>query len=282
MTYKSSSDGNNVELVVCPVLKRDSSLGELFDWVVLDIYDINSLAVELLVVCVLQTRSLDAKVMRHLVWCKQISLPWVPDAIPRLLGPELVRLLVRLRVEQVVLVQRDPVPEPAVAPHALVKGLARLGRVVEGILLIPVVVEARPILLTVAEHLRVEFLAAVLLVGGEVAAAHRDGQIGGPLKDLDGAGLGAPGLYYLHSRGAGANDGCALTLYGDFLLGPERGVVDYTLERFHSFPGGNVALGGLVKVLMSAYFIVISTGGETRAGARDLRIRCREQGTWPW
>jgi hypothetical protein len=246
-TYKAGSNGDHIELVVGSVLEQDASLGELLDGVALDVDEVDVLTVELFVVVVLEARALDSPVVRPLVdkGREQVALLGVADARAHLLGPELVRLLVGLGVEEGVLVAGDPEAEAALGPEPLVRGPALLGSVVKGVLLHPVVREAGEGRLAQLEELRVQLLVVRLVLLGEVLAAHGERKVGGPLEDGDGARLGRPGLDDLDTRGTGADDGAALAGDLDLLVGPEGGVVEDTLELVHALPSGDEPVGRL-------------------------------------
>lgn len=62
----------------------------------------NVWAIELLVIVLLQARSLDAEVVRHLQRRKQLPLCWVVDPSPLVARPEIVRLSVRVCVEDCI------------------------------------------------------------------------------------------------------------------------------------------------------------------------------------
>lgn len=243
-TYKSCGNSNHIKLVVSTISKSNTSLGKLLDGVVLDIHNIHVGSVKLLVVVVLKTRTLDAKVMRHLDRSQEIPLSGVTNAGARLLEPEVVRLLVGFWVEEVVLVQGDPVAEATVGPDLFVEGVSLLGGVVECVLLVPVVVEPGEAGLTELEKLGVPLLLALLLFDGELSSTHGDSQVGSSLEDLDFAGDRTPGLGYLHPRSSGADDGAALVLDVDFIVGPEGRVMNDALELVHTGPVGDIALGG--------------------------------------
>lgn len=201
VTYKTRRNSNDIEFMMRPVLKRNTRLGKLLDRIVLDINNIHILPVELLVVIILQARSLDAKVMRHVFYRRRKKIPLlrVTDPVACLFRPELVRLLIRLGIEQVVLVHSNPVPKTAILPDLLIQSLTVLGRIIKGVLLVPVVVETRKAIFAVAEQLGVELLGLVLLLGGGVLATHGDGEVGGSLEDLEMSSLGTPGLRDLHA-----------------------------------------------------------------------------------
>lgn len=231
--------------MVSSVLEGDPGLGKLLDRVALDVNQVHRFPVELLVIGIFQTRPLGTKVVRHLPRRKQLPQLGVANTITCLFDPEIVRLFVGLGIDQVILVQGDPIAEAAILPDALVEGLAFLRSVVKGVALAPVVHEACKSGLAVPEQLRVVGLDALLLLGGEVALAHRQGEVRSSLEDLEVAGHGAPGLRNLHTRGAGADNGTALVFHVDFFLGPERRVVDDALELVHAGPWGNITLGSL-------------------------------------
>ena len=99
-----------------PVLELDARLVKSDNGIVLDIDNVNIGPVELLQICVFEAWSLDTPVVRHVERCKYVPLLRIVNASPLLLGPEVVRFLVGLRVEKVVLVVAQPVAESAILP----------------------------------------------------------------------------------------------------------------------------------------------------------------------
>jgi hypothetical protein len=65
---KTSCNTDNVEFMDSTILKLNALGSEPNDWVVLDIYNIDIWTIELLVILVFKTRTLDAKGMRGLEW----------------------------------------------------------------------------------------------------------------------------------------------------------------------------------------------------------------------
>lgn len=164
--YKSRGDGNNVNFIVRAVLKRNTSLRELLNPVIFDIDYIDIRPVELLVVTVLEARTLHTEEMRHLLWSKNLHLPRILDSLASLSEPIVIPDLVRLGIDQAVLVYAHPVPEPAVSPDLVIEGLPLLRRVVKRILLAPVVMESGKALLSEQEELWVQRFTALLVLGG--------------------------------------------------------------------------------------------------------------------
>lgn len=60
-TYKSCCDCDHIKFVVSPIFHNNSSLVELFDGIVVDIDNINTWAIELLVVIEFEARTLYAE-----------------------------------------------------------------------------------------------------------------------------------------------------------------------------------------------------------------------------
>lgn len=86
------------------ILQIDASLIKALDTVVLDINYIDVVTIELLEISILQTWPLDAPVVWHLMRNKDIFRAFVGNACTLFLDPEIVDRLIRLLVEQVVLV----------------------------------------------------------------------------------------------------------------------------------------------------------------------------------
>lgn len=273
-TYKSGRHSDHVEFVLGPVLEPDALLGDVGDAVVLDVDDVHVGPVELLVVVLLQARPLDAEEVRHLLGRQDLALARVPDADADVVPPEVVGLLVRLGIEEHVLVVAEPESEAAVVPERAVEGLALLGRVIEGPALVHSVEEAAEALLPQLEQPWVPLLGAVLLLGRQHALAHRDGQVGRALEDLELAGPRSPLLRDLHPRRTSADHGTPLVLDVHTLLGPERRVVDHALELLQPGPLGDVPLRGL--------WDLVSTRRAASPRVGDLRIRLRRQKTCFW
>ena len=130
---EAGSNADNVEVMVRAILQIDARFIEADDAIVLDVNDIDVGSVELLKVCILQTRSLDAPVVRHCERCKYILLLRVIETRSLLFGPEIVCLLVGLLVKQVVLVVAQPVAEASILPKLFVELLSFFWSVVKGI-----------------------------------------------------------------------------------------------------------------------------------------------------
>jgi hypothetical protein len=115
------------------IFKIDTSFVKAFNAVVLDVDHIDIRAIELLEVSVLQARPLDTPVVWHLLWNKNVSLPFIFDPDFLLLDPEVVDGLISFLAEQVVLVVTKPITEATILPQLLEEGLTFLWRIVESV-----------------------------------------------------------------------------------------------------------------------------------------------------
>lgn len=88
----ASSDGNDIELVDFPISSLNAGFGEFLDRSLVYVDNVDVLAVELLVVVLLQARSLDAPVVRRLEGREQIAFLRVLDSSAYLLAPVVVHL----------------------------------------------------------------------------------------------------------------------------------------------------------------------------------------------
>lgn len=203
---KPGSDADDVEVVVRAIFHVDACFIEVDDGVVLGVDDVDVGAVELLEVGVLEARSFDAPVVRHVEWRKYVFLLRIVDTGSLLLGPEVVCLLVGLLVEQVILVVAKPESEAAIPPKLFVELLSFFGTVIERVLLREGIEEAAEAMLTKAKKFWIPLLGNLLLFNCEVPLAHWYCQVRSPLEDLEVACLWSPGLRQLNTRGTCADD----------------------------------------------------------------------------
>ena len=94
-----------------------------------------------------------------------------------------------------------------------------------------------------AKEFRVPLLSYLLLFDSEISLTHWDGQVRGSLEDLEMAGLWAPSLGYLDTCRTSPNDGTPLALDWNFLVRPERGMMNDTFEFLDPRPIRDVSLG---------------------------------------
>lgn len=240
---EACSNTNDVEVVMSTVFKVDSCFIEADDGVVLDIDDIDIGSVELLEVGILETRSLDTPIVRLFVRRQDVFLLRIVDAFSLLLDPEVVHLLIRFLVEQVVLVISQPVAETSILPKLLEKLLSFLRSVIKGILLRESVEEASEAVFTKMKELRVPLLGYLLLLDSEISLTHWDGQIRSSLEDFEVTRLWAPSLGYLNPCCAGSDDGTFLAVNWDLFVRPERGVMNGTLEFIDARPVRDIPFG---------------------------------------
>ena len=160
---EAGGDADDVEIVVGAVRQINAGFVEGDDGVLLDVDDVDVVAVELLEVGVLETGPLDAPVVRLVERGEDVLVLLVVEARALLRGPEGVGLLVGLRVEEVVLVVAEPVAEAAVEPELFVEFVSFFGRVVEGVSFREGVEEASEAVFAEVEEFRVPFLGHLLL-----------------------------------------------------------------------------------------------------------------------
>lgn len=239
---EARSDADDVEVVVRAVLQVDARFIEIGDGVVLNVNDVDVISIELLEVRILETRSLDAPEVWFFERCKQVPLPWVVDARSLLLGPEVVCLLVGLRVKQVVLVVAQPKAEASILPKLFVERLSFFWRIVEGASFGEVVEEASEAVLAKSKKFGVPLLGYLLLFDCKISLAHRDGQVRSPLEDLDVTRLWAPCLRYLNTCCTSSDDGTLLAFDRDLFVGPERGMMNDPFEIVDPGPIRDVSL----------------------------------------
>ena len=99
---KASRDDDDVEVVMGTIFEIDARLVKAGDGVLLDINDVDIGSVELFEVGILEARSFDAPIVRHVKRCEDVLLLGVVNASSLFLGPEVVGRLVGLLVEEVV------------------------------------------------------------------------------------------------------------------------------------------------------------------------------------
>ena len=237
---KASGDNDYVEIIVCAILQLDAGLIEFDDGVVLDVDNVDIVSIELLEVAMLQTRTFDAPRVRWFQRRQKVPFGRIIDASALLFGPEIVHRSVGLGIEEIVLVVAEPVAEAAVLPELLEKRLTFFGCIFERASFGKRVQEAAEATLAEIEEFWVPPFGLVLFLGGEWAAAHRHGQIGGSLVHLEVAGLWSPRLGDLNARSSSADDGTFLSSDVDLLVRPERRVVYDTFEIRDSGPVGDV------------------------------------------
>ena len=99
---KASSDDDDVEVVMRAIFEIDALLVKADDRVLLDVNDVDIVSVELFEVGILEARSFDAPIMRHVKRCEDVLLLGIVDASSLFLGPEVVGRLIGLLVVEVV------------------------------------------------------------------------------------------------------------------------------------------------------------------------------------
>jgi len=101
---KATSNADDVKVMVRAIRQIDTVFIEADDSIVLDVDDVNVGSIKLLKVSILETRSLDTPVVRHVEWCEYVLLLRVIDARSLLFGPEIICLLVSFLIKEIVLI----------------------------------------------------------------------------------------------------------------------------------------------------------------------------------
>ena len=91
---EAGSDTDDIEVLVGAILQIDACFVEAGDGIVLDVDHIDIVSIELLQVGILEARSLDAPVVWHFEWCKDVFLLRIIDSCSLLFRPEVVCRLI--------------------------------------------------------------------------------------------------------------------------------------------------------------------------------------------
>lgn len=116
---KSCRNANHVELMDSAIFQFDTFLSKSHNRVILDINQLNIWTIELLVVCVLKARTLDAKGVWRLQRRQQVSRLRVAYTVSNISCPEIVSFSVGLGVIEVVFVIPKPEAETTVIYRAM-------------------------------------------------------------------------------------------------------------------------------------------------------------------
>jgi hypothetical protein len=239
---EAGGNADDIEIMVSAIFKLNASFIEGDDGVVLDIDDVDVVAVELLEVSVFQTWALHTPRMGRLQRGEDIAFLGVIHSSALLLGPEIVDFAVGFGVVQVVLVVPKPVAEAAVGPQPLEELVTLFGGIFKASFLRERIEEAAEATFAKVEEFGIPLLAGPLLLGCESTEAHRHRQVWCSLENLEVACHGAPCLGDLDARSAGADDSALLPLHIDLLVRPEGRVMNNTLELLDSEPARDVSL----------------------------------------